>query len=93
MPVYLVKNTSGYARLVRAPNIAQAIRHVAKGEFTAAAASVDEVIDLMQAGTRVETAGAEQAPSGFDPDAFVADPADLAAVNAAVGTTLPIEGA
>lgn len=44
-------------RLVRAPNQAQAIRHVATASITAEVATQDECIELAASGVRVETSG------------------------------------
>lgn len=45
------------ARLVRAPNAAQAIRHVVRGLFKAEVATQTQLVDLLTAGVKVEEAG------------------------------------
>ena len=58
--VYLVTAADdGEARLVRAANPAQAIRHVARERYRANVASQDTLVDMLSAGEPVETAGAE----------------------------------
>lgn len=57
--IYVVRNSSGAARVVQAPNPAQALRHVTKQEFTVRAATAVEVANLMSAGAKLELAGAE----------------------------------
>lgn len=66
--IYVVRNSAGAARLVQAPNPAQALRHVTKQEFTVRAATAIEVANLMSAGAKLELAG-------VDPDLEVAEPA------------------
>lgn len=59
--IYLVKTMHESKviaqRLVRAPNQAQAIRHVATESITAEVATQDECIALAAAGVKVETSG------------------------------------
>lgn len=45
-----------HRRLVRAPNAAQALRHVAN-DYVVTVASQDDVFDLASAGVKVENAG------------------------------------
>lgn len=47
----------GKDRLVRAPNKAQAIRHVAEDTITAEVASQDRLVQLVAAGVKVEESG------------------------------------
>lgn len=44
------------ARLVRAPNAAQAINHVVRGRYTAAPATQDQLVKLIADGVEVEDA-------------------------------------
>ena len=46
-------------RLVRAPNPAQAVRHVVADTFNAAPATQDELVNLVSAGVVVESVGVE----------------------------------
>lgn len=58
--VYAVRHiATGTTRLVRAVNVATAVRHVVRTDYTAEVASQDDLIDLLSAGTRVEDAGAD----------------------------------
>ena len=57
---YIVTDKSGVQRLVQAGNQAQALRHVATDQFNVKAASASEVIELMTAGVKPETASAEK---------------------------------
>jgi hypothetical protein len=57
---YIVADKSGAQRIVQAINQAQALRHVATDQFTVKAASASEVIDLMTAGVKPETASNEE---------------------------------
>ena len=58
MPVYLSHHRpSNTTRLVRAPNRAQALRHVSETEFALDVATPDELITHVGAGVKVETAG------------------------------------
>ena len=57
---YIVSDKQGAQRIVQAANQAQALRHVATDQFTVKAASASEVIDLMTAGVKPETASAEK---------------------------------
>jgi len=62
MPVYHiqpVKDQHQADRLVKASNIAQALRHVAKNSFTVELAEPEECVDLGAAGVKVEQAGEE----------------------------------
>lgn len=57
-PVYLVTDAeSNRRRLVRASNAATAVRHVTRSRYAATRASVDEALELLDAGVRVEIAG------------------------------------
>ena len=47
-----------FTRLVRAPNAAQALRHVAAGTLNVGVASQDDLVELVEAGVKVETSGA-----------------------------------
>lgn len=58
-------------RLVRAPNPAQAIRHVADQTITADVATQDDLVDLINAGIKVETAGKDSAPDDDDEEKHV----------------------
>lgn len=51
---------TGATRLIRATNVAQAIRHAARTAYTCEVASQDVLIKMLQAGVQVEDAGAEQ---------------------------------
>lgn len=53
--IYLVSNGKD-ARLVRASNQAQAVRHVVRNTFTASVASQDELVDALGKGIKVEDA-------------------------------------
>jgi|GEM_PF-1132267 len=58
--VYAINHPStGTTRLVRAVNVAAALRHVVRSDYTAEVATQDDLIDLLSAGTRVEDAGAD----------------------------------
>lgn len=58
--VYAVHHAgTSTTRLVRAVNVATAVRHVVRTDYTAEVASQDDLIDLLSAGTRVEDAGAD----------------------------------
>lgn len=46
-----------FTRLVRAPNAAQALRHVAADTLNVAVASQDDLVELIEAGVKVESAG------------------------------------
>jgi hypothetical protein len=52
-----VRNSTNYARLVRAPNKAQALAHVVRSEYRISVAGPDDLIKLVGIGTKVETAG------------------------------------
>ena len=61
--IYLVQSKDGNSvRLVRAPNAAQALRHVAN-DFNVALASQDELVTAVGAGFKVEDAGATGDPT------------------------------
>lgn len=61
--IYVVVDTqTNSERLVSANSQAQAVRHVVGERFSAAAASAGDVAKLMQAGVKLETAGADSAP-------------------------------
>lgn len=55
--IYLVTNSAGVTRLVRATVASQAITHVAKSVFTAKVASQEELIAELINGTKVESYG------------------------------------
>ena len=55
--IYLVTNTDGAVRLVKAAVPSQAITHVAKQIFSARIASQDDLVEALSAGIRVETYG------------------------------------
>jgi len=55
---------SGAPRLVRAPNQAQAIRHVAADMLVADVASQDDLVMMLGQGVKVETSGRQQAEGG-----------------------------
>lgn len=63
--IYMVANAQGRSpdgselpsRLVRAPNAAQALRHVAADTLAVAVASQDDLVRLTLAGVKVEMAG------------------------------------
>jgi len=61
--IYLVTNTEGTNRLVRATVASQAITHAAKQSFTARVASQDDIVKAMEQGIRVETYGESAQPS------------------------------
>jgi hypothetical protein len=54
--IYRVKTPTD-SRLVRAPNQAQAIRHVAAGILSAEVATQDDLVTLVKAGVDIEQAG------------------------------------
>lgn len=53
-------------RLVRAPNKAQAIRHIVRHSITAEVATQDDLVDLLAAGIKVETTGKDSSPDDHD---------------------------
>jgi hypothetical protein len=53
---YLITSKTGEKRLVRASNQAQALRHVAQGEFNVTTPTADQVLQLLQQGLQPETA-------------------------------------
>ena len=57
--IYAV-TTNGKTRLVRAPNKAQAINHVARDTITAEVASQNILVDLTADGVKVEESGADE---------------------------------
>lgn len=62
--VYAVHHAAtGTTRLVRAVNVAAAIRHVVRTAYAVEVASQDALIELLTAGTRVEDAGADDEPA------------------------------
>lgn len=81
MPIYLITNRSTDAqRLVRAANKAAAIRHVAADTLGAQVASSETLVDLLQDGVRVETAGEPVDEQRDDSGEAVADePSEAAA--------------
>ena len=56
--IYTISN-GDTDRLVRATSRAQAISHVARSVFNSRVATQDDLVDAMQAGVKVEDAGAE----------------------------------
>lgn len=64
--IYIVKNGSGAARLVRAGNRIQAIRHVAADTISAEIAGQEQLIAAIQKGIAVEDAGQESEPETQD---------------------------
>ena len=57
--IYLVKDSeTGGKRLIRASNVAQAVRHAARAQFTAEVASQDDLVFLIADGHSVEDASA-----------------------------------
>lgn len=61
---YEVTDLSGlrlFTRLVRAPTAAQALRHVAIDTLTVAVASQDDLVELIEAGVKVEAVSAQSA--------------------------------
>jgi hypothetical protein len=57
--IYIVTNGASDPRLVRAPNQAQALRHIVK-PYKAEVASQDALIAALGKGVKVEDAGAEE---------------------------------
>jgi hypothetical protein len=55
--IYLVTNTNGTTRLVKATVASQAITHVAKSTFSAKVASQDDLVQALSSGVKVETYG------------------------------------
>lgn len=49
-----------FTRLVRASNAAQAVRHVAADTLHVAVASQDDLVELLEAGVRVEQSGRDE---------------------------------
>ena len=60
--IYLVAHGS-IAHLVRAPNQAQAIRHVSKGVFTCAVATQDDLVEYLASGADIEDASHSEVDS------------------------------
>jgi hypothetical protein len=64
--IYSVETTLGIdpqvveQRLVRAANVAQAVRHVAAAHITACVASQDDLVRALGAGSKVENAGEDE---------------------------------
>lgn len=58
--IYLVKTGSG-ARLIRASSRIAARNHVARESITSEVASQDQIVDMIEAGIKVETAMIEAA--------------------------------
>ena len=58
MAIYIVTNGEAAPRLVRAPNQAQALRHIVK-PYTAKIPSQDELLAAYRKGIEVENANAE----------------------------------
>ena len=54
--IYAVKD-GDTTRLVRASHPSVAISHVARSKFSAAVASQEQIVEAMNTGTKVETAG------------------------------------
>ena len=68
--VYAVRdNTNGTTRLVRAINVAAALRHVVRIAYTVDVASQDDLIELLTSGVPVEDASAaeDEQPQGTRP--------------------------
>lgn len=61
--IYRVTITGAPDRLVRSPNVAQAVRHVARSLISADLASQDDLVRLVAAGVKVEDAGTESEAS------------------------------
>jgi hypothetical protein len=59
--IYTVFGKDEQARLVRAPNSAQALRHVAADTLTVEVASQDQLVTLASAGVKVEETTAKDA--------------------------------
>ena len=55
--IYIVTNSAGATRLVKATVASQAITHVAKNAFTAKVASQDDLVQALSNGVKVETYG------------------------------------
>ena len=55
-----------FTRLVRAPNAAQALRHVAADTLHVAVASQDDLVELVEAGVKVESASVPAAATEED---------------------------
>jgi hypothetical protein len=55
--IYIVTNSAGATRLVKATVASQAITHVAKNAFTAKVASQDDLVQALGNGVKVETYG------------------------------------
>lgn len=60
--VYVVADLGGKRHLVRAATPAAAIKHVADSMLSVNVASQDELIDLVQQGVPVESAGSDPIP-------------------------------
>ena len=60
--IYIVRNGAADPRLVRAPNQAQALRHIVK-PYTAKIPSQDELLAAYDRGIKVEDASAEEGAS------------------------------
>ena len=58
--IYLVRNTdTGTESLVRAPNRAQALRHIVKTTYTVDLASQDQLVELISNRQEIEEAGSD----------------------------------
>jgi len=55
-----------FTRLVRAPNAAQALRHVAAHTLQVAVASQDDLVELIEAGVKVESTGEQAAEQALE---------------------------
>jgi hypothetical protein len=55
--IYLVTNSAGATRLVKATVASQAITHVAKSAFSARVASQDDLVESLGKGIKVESYG------------------------------------
>lgn len=55
--IYLVTNSAGATRLVKATVASQAITHVAKSTFSAKVASQDDLVEALSKGVKVEAYG------------------------------------
>jgi len=88
---------TGTTRLVRAVNVATALRHVVRTDYRCEVASQDALIEHLLAGAKVEDAGADDATDPVappslvvsEPDLFVAPP--LAEASDAEGLDMPGE--
>jgi len=76
--VYVVTcHSTGEPRLVRATNVATALRHVVRTAYQCEVASQDTLIELLSAGVQVEDAGADDATGSVAPPSLVASEPDM----------------